>query len=140
MTPFQLAADECANYQPGGACLGVMINDDLSLSGFGPAPRCLVADGRRCQYFEDCVAPMADMATDPRRAAQLQAAMAEYRRVTGQKAPSVRPCPDCAGPCLPRKRYCPACAHRRRKETKRRTFHRASALGMSARQLSQKTA
>ena len=137
MTPLQLAADECANYQLDGACMGVMIGDDLSLSGFGSGPRCLVAAAQRCQYFEDCVMPMAAMATDPRRAVPLQAATAEYRRVTGQKAPSTRPCPDCAGPCPPRKRYCPACALKRRKAATRQAVAR---LRMSCKQLSQKTA
>ena len=141
MTPLQLAAEECANYQLDGACLGVMIGDDLSLSGFGPGPRCLVAGGGCCLYFEECVVPMAAMATEPRRAAGLQEAVTEYRRVTGQKAPSTRPCPDCGGACLPRKRYCPACALKRRRATFRTAARtRRQPAGMSCQQLSQKTA
>ena len=119
MTPMQLVRDECANHQPDGSCLGVMINEDLSMTRAAPKPRCLVADGKRCPYFEACVAPMADMASDPRRAAGLLEAVAEYRRVTKQGVDLTRQCPDCDGPMRKGRRYCPACAHKRRRDSYR---------------------
>ena len=119
MTPLQFAREECANHQPDGSCLGVWINEDLSITRGDPKPRCLLAGGKRCRYFEECVAPMADMASDPRRAAEFQSSVAEYRQTTNQKAPKARPCPDCGAPMLKGKQYCPRCAEGRRKATYR---------------------
>ena len=132
MTPMQLVRDECANHQPDGSCLGVMINEDLSMTRADPKPRCLLAEGKRCPYFEACVAPMADMASDPRRAAALQEAVAEYRRMTNQKQPRARPCPECGGPLQPRRRLCPACARKRRTATFCAAYHRQARAEVSA--------
>ena len=118
MNPMQFVRDECANHRD-GRCVGAMINEDLSVTRCAPRERCRIADGERCRYFEECVAPMADMASDPRRAVGLQAAVAEYRQITNQKAPKARPCPDCGGPMQKGKQYCPACAGRRRKASNR---------------------
>ena len=60
---------------------------------------------------------MADMASDPRRAADLLEAVAEYRRLTKQGVDLTRQCPDCDGPMRKGRRYCPTCADRRRKAT-----------------------
>ena len=139
MTPIQFVHEECANHQHDGSCLGVMINVDLSLSGCGPLPRCRVADGERCQYCDECVAPMADMVTEPRQAAEIREAVTEYREITNQKRLASRPCPDCGEACQPRKRFCPSCVDKRRKAAKRRAFHRARGRGMSTRQLSPKS-
>ena len=133
MTPLQFAVAECANHQPDGSCAGVMINRDLSMSRASPKPRCLLVEGKRCDYFEQCVAPMAGWVTDPRRAASLQAAVTEYREMTNQKAPPARPCPGC-GAAIPKgKRYCPACAAARRKATYRasQVRSRRGTVGMS---------
>ena len=119
MTPLQFAVAECANHQPDGSCAGVMINRDLSMSRASPLLRCLLAEGKRCQYFEQCVAPMADWVTDPRRAASLQSAVAEYRRVTKQGEDLRRQCPACGQPMQKGKQRCPACADARRKEASR---------------------
>lgn len=133
MTPLQFARDECANHQPDGSCLGVWINEDLSITRGDPKPRCLLAEGKRCRYFEECVAPMADMASDPRRAADLQEAVAEYRQITNQRAPKARPCPDCGAPMLKGKQYCPRCSETRRKASYRdhKARVRRPAVGMS---------
>ena len=139
MTPIQFVHEECANHEHGGSCLGVMINADLSLSGFGPRARCRVAACDRCPYFEECLAPMVTMVIEPHRAAAIQEAVAEYRRETMQGVEPVRLCPDCGAPRQPRKRYCPKCAHARQKATKRRSYHQARSAGMSTRQLSSKS-
>lgn len=120
MTPMQLVREECANRQPDGSCLGAMIGEDLSIRRATPWPKCLVAEARRCPYFEECVLPMADMAGDPRRAAALQEAVAGYRQITNQKAPKARPCPDCGRPMQKGRQYCPRCVDARRKATHRR--------------------
>lgn len=133
MTALQLVREECANHQSDGSCAGAMINDDLSILCSIPQSRCLVAEGKRCPYFEECVAPMVNMVTVPRRLAEIQEAVAEYRRITKQKDTPARPCPDCGGSCQPRKRYCPNCAHAREKAAKRRFYHQARSTGMATR-------
>lgn len=124
MTPLQFIRDECANHQPDNSCLGAVIDPDLSIRRLRPLPRCLVAEGKRCPYFEECVAPMADMVTDPRRSAALQDAVAEYRQVTNQKAPRARPCPDCGGPLQKGRQLCPTCSIERRRDTYRKKNER----------------
>ena len=126
MTPLQFIAADCANHEPDGSCRGIMIAPDLSMRVCRPLPRCLIAEGKRCQYFEDCVAPMADWTTDSRLTASRQAAVAEYRAITNQKIKISRPCPDCGAAMQPSKRCCPACAIKRRRATYRRSWHAQS--------------
>jgi len=57
MTARQFAREECANAQHDGSCLGVAIEADLSMRRCRPLPACLLAEGKRCSYFEECVAP-----------------------------------------------------------------------------------
>lgn len=120
MTPLQFIAADCANLEPDNSCRGIMIAPDLSMRVCRPLLRCLVAEGKRCEYFEDSVAPMADWTTDPRLAASRQAAVAEYRRVTKQCEDLTRQCPECGGPMRKGKQYCPECADARRKASHRR--------------------
>jgi uncharacterized OB-fold protein len=119
MTPLQFVTAECANHQLDGSCAGVMINPDLSMPRATPRPRCLLAEGKRCQYFEQCVAPMVGWTSDPRRKAGFLAAIAEYRRVTKQGEDLTRQCPDCGAAMRKGNRYCPKCADARRKATLR---------------------
>ncbi len=85
MTPLQFAREECANHQPDGSCLGAWINEDLSIARSAPKPRCLLGGGERCRYFEACVAPMARMVSDPRRAVALSEAVSLYH-LTAKRA------------------------------------------------------
>ncbi len=121
MTPLQFAHEECANYQPDGSCLGAVIEDDLTMRRCRPLSRCALVDEKRCAYFEECVAPMADMVSDPRRAVRLQEAGRNYRAMTHQKSKTVRACPECGQPMAPRKRFCPVCSRKRRKNTVRQS-------------------
>lgn len=76
--------------------------------------------GQRCPYFEECVAPLADMVSDPRRAAAMQKAVAEYRKITKQGEDLTRQCPDCGGPMGKGKKVCVLCSDKRRKAYHRR--------------------
>ena len=83
MTPLQLAAEECANHEHNGACLGVELGDMGQITHCSPKPRCALSAGERCAYFEECVAPMAGMVTEPRRAAAIKAAVYSYHMAHG---------------------------------------------------------
>jgi hypothetical protein len=132
MTALQLAQDECANFRD-GRCVGAIINADLSITRCAPQPRCRIAAGARCPYFDVCVVPMAATVSDPRRAVALLDALTQYRILPGDGAPADRACPGCGGPIRSRMRYCPACADARRKATFRaaQARHRGSRVGMS---------
>jgi hypothetical protein len=123
MTALQLARAECANFEHDGACLGTVLGDDGSVVSCTPRPSCLLAERKRCAYFEECVAPMQHIVTEARRAAEIQSAVREYRKVTKQGEEIPRECPDCGCPVVWRKRYCPACSDKRRKATFRRAYH-----------------
>lgn len=77
---------------------------------------CLLDQGKRCQYFEQAVMPTA------RDAGCLEQVTEQYNRKTGSTIRrKVRPCPDCGGELKPRRRYCEACAKKRRRQVKRTT-------------------
>jgi len=59
MTPLQAAKEHCANWNC-GACLGMYYKTDLSVdwSRHKPLPKCLLAEGKRCPYFENIIIPM----------------------------------------------------------------------------------
>ena len=64
MTALQAAKAKCANCDDAGNCAAVSIADDLSCYMFRTPGRCWLAlddQGKikRCQYFEQCVAPLA---------------------------------------------------------------------------------
>jgi len=119
MTPIQFVKLECANYQVDGCCLGVRFDEYLRHRGFTPRKECLVARRRRCIYFEECVAPMQHVVTEPVRAKAIQEAVAEYRQITNQKAAGYRACPVCGEPLQTRKRLCPMCASKAKRQSNR---------------------
>ena len=92
MTPMQFVREECANHRD-GRCVGAMINEDLSVTRCAPRERCRIADGERCRYFEECIAPMADMASDRKRAFALREAVMQYQAALA-RGKTADPCPD----------------------------------------------
>jgi hypothetical protein len=111
--------DECSNHQPDGSCLGMMINDDLSITRGHALPRCLIADNKRCPFFEECVAPMVRNVTDPRRNRALKEAVMIYQMQHKNAVTTGRRCPECGLPIEARQRLCRECADKRRKATYR---------------------
>ena len=128
MTPARFARDECANMLPDGACLGVSV-DSLIDRGQGktatPRDRCLVAEGKRCEYFERVILPLVDHPS-PHGEPQLQAKRAWARREylarhTLRRARDERRCPECGNPRPARHHFCETCASKHRRETYRRS-------------------
>jgi len=127
MTALQIAYAECANWRKDGkGCLGAIIDDDLQIRRCKPRERCLLSTpGERCQYFEECVAPMGPGIYDEARRVAFMAAVRDYRLAAKLPCAEERPCPMCGRPMEPRQRFCEICASRRRKETKRLSMARA---------------
>lgn len=69
MKPFDLARQECANFLSNGDCLN-------------GRKRCLMGGViiSRCQYFEECVAPMFRTTSDKKRAGEIRDAVAAYSK------------------------------------------------------------
>jgi hypothetical protein len=119
MTPLQAAKAHCANYQPDGSCLGIYYNDDLSIDWkrHNPLPRCLLAKGKRCAYFEEVILPM--RLARPHEAEALAKAVNGYRRV--HKLQGQRFCQQCGeAPLLAKQRVCTSCRAKRRREAYRK--------------------
>lgn len=124
MTTLQLVKEECPNLLPDSSCLCAMLDDAGRITKTATYPRCLLSDGERCAYFEECIAPMVKHITDPARLRAVQEAVDSYRRAhsgAGLRLVTVsfRSCPDCGTALPPWKRLCSACAEKRRKLTLR---------------------
>jgi hypothetical protein len=133
MTPLQAAKEHCANWNC-GACLGMYYKDDLSVdwSKHSPRSRCVLADGKRCPYFEEIIIPMKisrDTAQAKTRADKKATAVEAYRRVhqlTAFKTKAKRMCFECRRVEVEGKeRFCPKCAKRRNQASYRRSKRRS---------------
>jgi hypothetical protein len=122
MTPLQMANAECPNWNQ-GACSGAIIADDLTPLPGRPLAKCALADNKRCEYFEECVQPLADMVSEPTKSKSYLAAVAGYKfqhHITG----FYRRCPECGVPLQARKRFCTDCTAKRRRNTFREAQRR----------------
>ena len=126
MTALQIAYAECANWRKDGkGCLGAIIDDDLQIRRCKPRERCLLSTpGERCQYFEECVAPMGPSIYDEARRVAFMAAVRDYRLAAKLPCAEERPCPMCGRAMEPRQRFCEVCAGARRKASNRAAFRR----------------
>ena len=61
-----------------GACDGMRFDDKLKFLPGKPQPKCLLASGKRCDHFEECVMPMAGIVSDPAKSKSYLEAVAEY--------------------------------------------------------------
>jgi cytochrome c5 len=123
MTPLQAAKAHCANYQPDGSCLGIYYNDDLSTdkSRYRPCESCLLADGKRCEYFEEVIIPMRmsrETAQAKGRAEKKEQAVAAYlaqHKLRSGKTIAKRVCLYCRRVELEGlAKYCERCARKRK--------------------------
>jgi hypothetical protein len=126
MTALQIAYAHCANWRKDGkGCLGAIIDDDLQIRRCYPRARCVLSEpGKRCPYFEECVAPMAGSIANPRVRLEFEAAVREYRKAAEMPCADERPCPMCGQAMEPGCRFCATCAAARRKESTRRAVQR----------------
>ena len=98
------------------------------------AETCSVQCGNRCRYFEDAVLPTA---LDIGLSEHVHSLYQAHIGMAGEmRKPKTRPCPDCGGELLPRRRYCSDCNRKRRLDAKRESKRKRQAM---SRQLSEKT-
>ena len=126
MTLLQIAEEHCTNWRRDGrGCQGAMIDDDLQTRRCVPKPRCLLATrGQRCEYFEECIAPMADRIADANRRQAFEEVVRHYRVDCKLPYEDERACPVCGRPMEPRRRFCNICAAAKRRETVRSAVQR----------------
>ena len=130
MTPLQFAHAECSNWTQ-GACSGARIADDLSPLPGCPLEKCLLADEKRCKYFEESVLLMAAMVSDPVKSKSYMDAVAGYRfqhHIIGLS----RRCPECGGPLPTRKRFCSGCTSKHRRKSTRDAVSRFRGVAVSS--------
>jgi hypothetical protein len=127
MTPLTLARAECANMRHSGKCMGISVEsliDDGKPPVATPRDICLLAQRKRCDYFERCILPLADHPS-PDDNPKLQAGRADAREIyLGQHVICTGGikgrCPDCGGPRPRRHRYCESCSTKHRREAGKR--------------------
>jgi hypothetical protein len=142
MTPLQVAKAECANCDSAGNCAGIGIADDLSLYRFRQPGKCWLAPDElapdeqgkitRCQYFEECVAPLAKkraqaaVTQEQRRAAASLAAGVHRYEVAVMPIPTIKyaKCKSCHRRVHAPKRLCGQCARNSTLKSKRRWWSR----------------
>ena len=118
-TPLQMARAECANFCKDGSCLGIPTECLTSECPTVAAPldRCKLAEpGKRCMYFERAVIPLANYF--PEKYAKAVETYTAGRAKNALAIKAARLC-ECGNPLPKRKRYCPTCARRKRRESAR---------------------
>lgn len=122
MTPLQMANAECPNLN-NGACDGMRFDDNLKPLPGKALDRCLLAADKRCDYFEECVMPMAAMVSDPAKSKSYMDAADSYR-ILHRLSGVTRQCPDCGRPLPYRRRLCADCTRKHRRESTRNAVQR----------------
>jgi len=79
MTPLQLATTECSNHQSDGSCVGAQIGERGAITICIPQPRCLLAEGNPCTYFEECLLAGIPAISNPRKADEWEEAENLYK-------------------------------------------------------------
>jgi hypothetical protein len=144
MTPLQVAKAECANCDSAGNCAGIGIADNGSLYRFRQPGKCWLAPDengqiKRCQYFEECVAPLAKKRAQAastqercKAAASLAQGVHAYE-TTVMPTPTVKyaKCKRCQRTIHPPKRLCTQCAKNSTLKAKRQWWSKTRKNGAS---------
>ena len=82
MKATQLARTECANYEPNGTCTWLSI-EPLGNSLVMPCAgkKCLIGNGEKCGYFQECVLGLARVVKDPKLLREISEAALEHERM-----------------------------------------------------------
>lgn len=130
ITFLEMAKQQCPNYAFDG-CDNIMITDSLRLVRRELLQKCLLALKKRCDYFEECVAPMVNYISDLDKSKEYSGAISEYKELHHISEIS-RKCPSCDEPLPARKRFCAKCTLQRRQKANRAAVRRFRGLGVSS--------
>jgi hypothetical protein len=132
VTALQVAKAECDNCDSAGNCSGIGIADDLSLYRFRQPGKCWLAPDehgkiKRCQHFEECVAPLAKKRAqaastlEQQRAATSLAEGVHAYEMAVMSVPTVKfaKCRGCHRRVSTPKRLCEQCARNSTLKSKR---------------------
>ena len=115
----------CANFDNHyGDCLFETcqgISSDNYLDEERSQCKCLVEEGKRCDYFEKAVLPTAADIGLKQQVYSLYAKHVGIDEPTQLLAGEIRACSDCGAELKPRQRYCDRCSKRRRRKSYRRS-------------------
>jgi hypothetical protein len=144
VTALQVAKAECDNCDSVGNCSGIGIADDLSLYRFRQPGKCWLAPDEqgkitRCQYFEECVAPLAKKRAQAASTQEQQSAAAGLAKgvhayeVAVMPVPTVKyaKCKSCQRRVHAPKRLCGQCARNSTLKSKRLWWSRTRKNGAS---------
>jgi hypothetical protein len=144
VTALQVAKAECANCDGAGNCAGVGIAGNLSCYTFRQPGKCWLAPDddrkiKRCQYFEECVAPLAKKRTqaavthEQRCAAASLAEGVRAYEMAVMPVPSVKfaKCKSCHRRVLWPRRLCEQCARNNTLRSKRQYWVKTRKNGAS---------
>ena len=81
MTAHELARQECEKYRSDGTCPRDKVEIRDGTTHFAPYPRCNLALGKPCRYFEESLLPWAETTTDKRREMELTEAKYKYEEM-----------------------------------------------------------
>ena len=143
MTALQVAIAECANCDSAGNCSGIGIADDLSCYMFRTPGKCWLAPDEqgkitRCQYFEECVAPLAKKRAqaastlEQQRAATSLAEGVHAYEMAVMSVPTAKyaKCSSCHRRVCAPKRLCTQCARNSTLKSKRLWWSRTRKNGV----------
>jgi hypothetical protein len=144
MTPLQVAKAECDNCDSAGNCAGIGIRDDLSLYRFRSEGKCWLAPDeqgkiKRCQHFEECVAPLAKKRAQAASTQEQSKAAARLTEGVHAYEAAVMPvatvkyakCKRCQRTVYSPKRLCAQCAKSNTLKSKRQYWAKARKNGAS---------
>jgi hypothetical protein len=144
MTPIQVAKAECANCDSAGNCAGIGFADNGSLYRFRQPGKCWLAPDehgqiKRCQYFEQCVAPLAKKRVQAASTQEQQHAAASLAEGVHAYEKAVMPvptikfakCKRCQRQVYPPKRLCEQCAKNSTLKAKRQWWSKTRKNGAS---------
>ncbi len=144
MTSLQAAKAECANCDSAGNCAGVGIADDLSCYMFRTPGKCWLAPDehgkiKRCQYFEECVAPLAKKRAQAASSQEQQRAAISLAQGVHAYEMAVMPvptlkyakCKSCHRRVSAPKRLCQQCARNSTLKSKRQWWSKTRKNGAS---------
>ena len=118
-------ADECANHRRGGACPGMPVllkHDETGRAIPGQmfaAPKCRVAEGKRCDYFEKYVMPLAAKMGKPHIVDEYQNTTETMMLGSSARAHVKARLCGCGTPLAARQRTCEHCQAKKRLESAR---------------------